>query len=93
MVATSMSLTSALESATTVASFRTWRGSQRIAAKGPKLATDTRWFLFLAETGLLLFCGGERGIRTLGTLFTYTRFPGVRLKPLGHLSPVIGALD
>ncbi len=30
--------------------------------------------------------GGERGIRTLGTLLTYTRFPSVRLKPLGHLS-------
>ena len=31
-------------------------------------------------------CGGEGGIRTLGTLFTHTRFPGVHLKPLGHLS-------
>ncbi len=30
--------------------------------------------------------GGERGIRTLDTLFTYTHFPGVRLQPLGHLS-------
>ncbi|GAN69530.1 hypothetical protein Abol_043_012 [Acetobacter orleanensis JCM 7639] len=30
--------------------------------------------------------GGETGIRTLGTLLTYTRFPSVRLKPLGHLS-------
>ena len=30
--------------------------------------------------------GGERGIRTLGRLLTYTRFPGVRLKPLIHLS-------
>ena len=29
--------------------------------------------------------GGERGIRTLGTL-PYTRFPGVLLRPLGHLS-------
>ena len=25
--------------------------------------------------------GGERGIRTLGTLLTYTRFPVVRLRP------------
>jgi hypothetical protein len=25
--------------------------------------------------------GGERGIRTLGTLSTYTRFPVVRLRP------------
>jgi hypothetical protein len=30
--------------------------------------------------------GGERGIRTLDTLLTYTHFPGVLLKPLGHLS-------
>jgi hypothetical protein len=30
--------------------------------------------------------GGERGIRTLDTLLTYTRFPIVRLQPLGHLS-------
>ena len=30
--------------------------------------------------------GGEGGIRTLDTLLTYTRFPGVRLKPLGHLT-------
>ncbi len=29
--------------------------------------------------------GGESGIRTHGT-FQYTRFPSVRLKPLGHLS-------
>ncbi len=30
--------------------------------------------------------GGEGGIRTLGTLLTYTHFPGVLLRPLGHLS-------
>ena len=29
---------------------------------------------------------GEKGIRTLGTLLEYTHFPGVRLRPLGHLS-------
>ena len=29
--------------------------------------------------------GGERGVRTLDTL-PYTHFPGVRLRPLGHLS-------
>ena len=34
----------------------------------------------------VLLNGGESGIRTHGTLFTYTRFPSVRLKPLGHLS-------
>ncbi len=30
--------------------------------------------------------GGEGGIRTLGTLLAYTHFPGVLLRPLGHLS-------
>ena len=30
--------------------------------------------------------GGGSGIRTHGTLLTYTRFPSVRLKPLGHPS-------
>ncbi len=35
--------------------------------------------------------GGERGIRTLDTLLTYTHFPGVRLQPLGHLSAIPGA--
>ena len=35
--------------------------------------------------GAFLF-GGERGIRTLDTLLTYTHFPGVLLQPLGHLT-------
>ncbi len=30
--------------------------------------------------------GGEKGIRTLDTLLEYTHFPGVLLRPLGHLS-------
>ena len=30
--------------------------------------------------------GGESGIRTHDTLVAYTRSPGVRLRPLGHLS-------
>src|SRR3989344_3376045 len=30
--------------------------------------------------------GGEGGIRTLGAFLTHTHFPGVLLKPLGHLS-------
>jgi hypothetical protein len=33
-----------------------------------------------------LVSGGEGGIRTRGGLLTHTRFPGVRLKPLIHLS-------
>ena len=32
-----------------------------------------------------LLNGGEGGIRTLGTL-PYTHFPGVLLRPLGHLT-------
>jgi hypothetical protein len=35
--------------------------------------------------------GGEEGIRTLESL-RFTRFPSVRLKPLGHLS-LIAALQ
>ena len=31
------------------------------------------------------FCG-KKGIRTPDTLLTYTRFPGVPLQPLEHLS-------
>ena len=32
--------------------------------------------------------GGESGIRTRDRLFTYTRFPGVLLQPLGHLTVI-----
>ena len=35
---------------------------------------------------LSLLFRGESGIRTRGTLLEYTHFPGVLLKPLGHLS-------
>ena len=33
-----------------------------------------------------MYFHGRGGIRTHGTLLTYTHFPGVRLKPLGHPS-------
>lgn len=39
LLVASTSHTSAPESVATVASFRTWRGSQHIVAKGPMLAT------------------------------------------------------
>jgi hypothetical protein len=39
---------------------------------------------------LLYFYYGQGGIRTRDTLLRYTRSPGVRLQPLGHLSGVIG---
>ena len=35
---------------------------------------------------LFISFSGESGIRTRGTLLEYTHFPGVLLKPLGHLS-------
>ena len=41
-----------------------------------------------SECGFLV-SGGERGIRTLDTLLTYTHFPGVRLQPLSHLSGIV----
>ena len=34
--------------------------------------------------------GGAGGIRTHDTLLTYTHFPGVRLRPLGHRSACTG---
>ena len=37
-------------------------------------------------SGFSLPSCGEKGIRTLDTLLEYTRFPGVPLKPLEHLS-------
>jgi hypothetical protein len=39
-----------------------------------------------SKTAPSVVIGGEGGIRTLGTLLTYTHFPGVLLRPLGHLS-------
>ena len=35
---------------------------------------------------------GRGGIRTHGTLLTYTSFPGLRLKPLGHPSNNVSKL-
>ena len=37
-------------------------------------------------SGLRCASGGQGGIRTLDTGLPYTHFPGVRLRPLGHLS-------
>ena len=52
--------------------------------------------LRLAESrtvgSLDLASGGEGGIRTRDTLLTYTHFPGVLLKPLGHLSALVQLL-
>ena len=35
---------------------------------------------------MIILPSREEGIRTLDTLLEYTHFPGVRLRPLGHLS-------
>ena len=40
----------------------------------------------------LLYFRGESGIRTRDTLLAYTRFPGVPLQPLEHLSTKNGRL-
>ena len=38
------------------------------------------------KLAFLKFIRREEGIRTLDTLLAYTHFPGVLLRPLGHLS-------
>ena len=45
----------------------------------------TKAFCLVGFEPLLMPCG-ETGIRTPDTLLTYTRFPGVPLQPLEHLS-------
>lgn len=54
----------------TVAPFQAWRGSQPLIAQG------LAHLLYMAERQ-----GFEPWVRV-----AYTRFPGVPLKPLGHLS-------
>ena len=63
------------------------RNREGLAAKTPRNRGD---FSGCARVRAGNLCnsrlnGGESGIRTHGT-FQYTRFPSVRLKPLGHLS-------
>jgi hypothetical protein len=42
--------------------------------------------MFVSSNSLHNATCGERGIRTLGTLLRYTRFPGEPVQPLLHLS-------
>ena len=49
------------------------------------LETRKPLIFIIKINGFYLF-GGERGIRTLDTGLPYTRFPGVLLQPLGHLT-------
>ena len=42
--------------------------------------------MFIYCSSLILKLRGETGIRTPDTLLGYTRFPGVPLQPLEHLS-------
>ena len=58
---------------------RRGRGFQRVSPRRAPSATR-------APRGPCGVSGGESGIRTRGGLLTHTRFPGVRLKPLIHLS-------
>ena len=55
------------------------RQGQYVQSRRPREHQDTDWIQ------MELIDGGEGGIRTLDTL-PYTHFPGVRLRPLGHLS-------
>ena len=48
----------------------------------PLFQTDIKKY---PARGSFFMSGGERGIRTLDT-FPYTHFPGVLLRPLGHLT-------
>ena len=63
-------------------------GRSLTAGWGTDRSTNTRWdFVTLRyEDACVPLIGGEGGIRTLDRLLTYTHFPGVLLKPLGHLS-------
>ena len=79
---------STLTSATQRARRLRWTAETRIARKRRNGAESRR----LRLTARHHVChsrrnGGESGIRTHGRL-PYTRFPSVRLKPLGHLSCV-----
>ena len=63
------------------------------AEHGAKMMWYVLWYRRTYTNTFLIFIstinqvtGGEGGIRTRGTLQTYTRFPSERLKPLSHLS-------
>ncbi len=47
------------------------------------IISDKIYAIYLINMRLF---GGERGIRTLDTLLTYTHFPGVRFRPLSHFT-------
>jgi hypothetical protein len=47
-----------------------------------------RYWYTLIDIKITIY-GGERGIRTLDTLLTYTPLAGARLQPLGHFSVIV----
>ena len=57
-----------------------------LIARDIKVAADFPHYDSAFATVDTLQYGGEGGIRTLDGLSTHTHFPGVLLKPLGHLS-------
>ena len=61
--------------------------------QGPKSSTALGEKTKRPHKGAFSFSGGEGGIRTLGTLLTYTHFPGGHLKPLSHLSENVVAVQ
>src|SRR5919109_817931 len=61
----------------------------KVRASDPPPSRHARWFTPAAQAvGVFLsgVVGGESGIRTHDALIAHTRSPGVRLRPLGHLS-------
>ena len=74
-----------------------WGFGLRLALQFPRILTSCRWHLvqifdytLLTQVNLdsqtLSNLCGETGIRTPETLLEFTRFPGVPLQPLEHLS-------
>ena|GEM_PF-5615847 len=59
--------------------------NQVLSTTQPLLRIRT-YFASAPEAPKVWLKGGETGIRTPDTLLAYTHFPGVLLKPLGHLS-------
>src|SRR5438067_12259874 len=61
----------------------------KVRASDPPPSRHARWFTPAAQVVGVFLCsviGGESGIRTHDALIAHTHFPGVRIRPLGHLS-------
>src|SRR5437868_4373642 len=67
---------------------RLFRTVCRFGGRWQAVSCATRRSLKTKPPLRAVITSGRGGIRTHGTLLTYTHFPGVRLKPLGHPSNV-----